>query len=139
MKDEFKKSLQITIVLVFVFLFSTAVSAQKAARINFYKKATAAIVSSRLRNFKDKKVFVIKVRRGQTLRAEQIKTPLTALHYVTVSLKNPAGETVGDANASCNNRKEITLTAAGDYTITVYECQKADAWRGRFSLKVSVK
>lgn len=133
-----KNYLQILIVLVLVFLASSSVSAQKATRINFYKKATTATVSSSLRNYKDKKVFVIKVRQGQTLRTEQIST-LSASRYITVSIKNPAGETVGESDASCNNRKEIALTAAGDYKITVYECQKADAWRGQFKLKVEVK
>ena len=133
-----KKYLPILIVLVVVFSASTAVFAQPTKRINFYKKATAATVSSSLQNYKDKKVFVIKVRRGQSLRTEQVGVPSSS-HYITVSIRNPAGETVGDSDASCNNRREIAPTATGDYTITVVQCRKADAWRGRFKLKVEVK
>ncbi len=133
-----KQYLQISVVLILVFLASAAAFAQKAARISFYKKATDATVSSSLRNYKDKKVFVIKVRQGQTLRTEQIST-LSSSHYVTVSIKNPAGKTIGESDASCNNRREIAPTVAGDYTITIYQCRKVEAWRGRFKLKVSVK
>lgn len=128
--------LQILFVSALIFLASTQISAQ--TRINFYKNSTAATVSSNLRGYKDKKVFVIKVLKGQTLQTEQIKI-LNAAHYITVSIKNPSGKIIGDADASCNNRKEIAPTEAGDYTITVTQCQKADAWRGRFKLKVSVK
>ena len=133
-----KKYLQISIVLILVFLSSTAAFAQKTTRITFYKKATEATVSSSLRSYKDKKVFVIKVRPGQTLKTEQIST-VSSSHNITVSVTNPAGEEVGDSDASCNNRREIAPTVAGDYKITVYECQKSDAWRGQFKLKVSVK
>ena len=138
MRDEVKNFLQGLIITVLVFLVSVEVSAQTAERVEFYKNSTSAIVSSSLRNYKDRKIFVIKVRAGQTLKTEQVKDVL-ATHYVTVSIKNPSGNVVGDADASCNNRREITPTVAGDYTITVYECRKADAWRGRFRLKVTVK
>lgn len=137
MRDEVKIFLRVLIVTVFVFLISVEVSAQKATRIEFYKDSTGATVSSNLRNYKDRKVYVIKIRAGQTLKTEQIKGDST--RYITVSIKNPSGKVVGDSDASCNNRKEITPTVAGDYTITIYECQKADEWRGRFRLKVTVK
>ena len=137
MRDEVKIFLRVLIATAFVFLISVEVSAQKATRIEFYKDSTGATVSSNLRNYKDRKVYVIKIRAGQTLKTEQIKGDST--RYVTVSIKNPSGKVVGDSDASCNNRKEITPTVAGDYTITIYECQKADEWRGRFRLKVTVK
>ena len=135
-----KRYLQILIVLGFASLFSPAVSAQKATRLNFDKNSTAVTVSSNsLKSYKDRKIYVVKVRKGQKLQTEQINIASAPLHYITVSIKSPSGKTVGDADASCNSRKEIELTEAGDYTITVTQCQKADAWRGRFRLKVSVK
>ena len=138
MRDEVKIFRRGLIIAVFVFLISVEVSAQKATRIEFYKDSTGATVSSKLRSYKDRKVYVVKVRQGQTLKIEQIKDN-SAANFITVSIKNPSGKVVGDSDASCNNRKEITPTVAGDYTITIYECQKADAWRGRFRLKVTVK
>ena len=138
MRDEVKIFLQGLIATVFVFLISVEVSAQAAKRIEFYQNSTSATVSSSLRNYKDRKIYVVKLRAGQTLMTEQLKTD-SAARSITVSIKNPSGKVVGDSDASCNNRKEITPTVAGDYTITVYECQKADAWRGRFRLKVTVK
>ena len=132
------KHLRILVVLVFVFLVSTEVWSQKATRINFSKNATATTISGNLKSYADKKVFVIKVRRGQTLTAEQIISK-TSTNYVTVSIKDTSGETVGDEDASCNSSQEAAPTVADDYTITVVECQKADAWNGSFRLRVAVK
>lgn len=109
-----------------------------AEKINLKKGASSAIVTGNLNGYKDSKDFVIAVKQGQTLKTEQVKAE-NSLEYITVSLKNPSGEIAGDSDASCNNRKEISLTAAGDYQVAVTECMKADPWRGRFKLKVSVE
>lgn len=107
-------------------------------RIDFVKGATEAIASGTLNNYDDSKTFVIKVEKGQTLRTEQDK-PDSSLHSVTVNITDPSGAGVGDSDASCNNRREITPTVAGDYKIQVIECKKADAWKGEFKVKVEVK
>ena len=126
------------IVFVGVFSASTAVFAQSATRITFYKNSTAATVSSVLRSYKDKKVYLVRVRKGQTLNIEQIKAA-SSLRLFSVSIKSPSGADATDADLSCNSRKTVAPTEAGDYTITVYECRKVDVWRGRFKLKVGVK
>lgn len=139
-KKKVKKKicLQIFFAAAFLFFASAQISAQTATRINFYKNSDNATVSSNLRGYKDRKVYVVKVLKGQNLQTEQVKLP-NSDSYITVSIKNPSGKEVGDADASCNNRKEINPTEAGDYTITVVQCRKADEWNGRFKLKVSVK
>jgi hypothetical protein len=134
MKTPVKFFVAASILLV----FSSVVFAQKATRINFRKGAKTAIVSGYLSGYKDKKVFVLRVRRGQTLQTEQIKSE-NSLRYVTVSINTPTGEEAGDWDASCNSDKSIEPTRAGDYRITVGECRKADAWRGHFSLRITVK
>jgi hypothetical protein len=111
---------------------------QKKQRVNFRRGATEKIIGGKLKNYDDRKVYLIKVRRGQTLDTEQIKSDAST-HYVTVEIAGPAGADVSDSDASCNDRKKIAPTAAGDYRITVYECRKADAWRGAFKLRVSVR
>ena len=123
---------------VAVILLITATFAFSQQRITFKRGTNQAIVTGNLYGYKGKKVFVIRVRRGQTLRVEQIK-PDSSNRYVTLSIKAPNGEDVTDSDASCNNRKRISPTRAGDYRIEVYECQKADPWRGRFRLKVTAK
>lgn len=107
-------------------------------RINFTSGATTATATGNLKNYDDAKSFVVKVNAGQTLKTEQVKDE-KSLHYVTVSVKDPKDEYVGDSDASCNNRKEISPTVAGDYILEVKECQKADAWSGDFRLKVIIK
>ncbi len=109
-----------------------------AERISFRQGATSANVTGNLNNYKESKDFVIAVKQGQTLKTDQIKDDKSA-EYITVSIKNPSGEVVGDMDASCHNRFEISPTVAGDYHLTVTECMKADEWRGKFNLKVSVE
>ena len=115
-------------------LGSSLVLAQKATRIRFTKGSTKATVSDTLNGYRSRRVFIIKVRAGQTLTTTQVGDS----HDITIYIKNPAGEDVGDSDASCNNRREIKPTDAGDYQITVVECQKADAWKGSFRFRVTV-
>lgn len=105
-------------------------------RITFAKGETSKIVTGELKDYNDSKTFVIEVQKEQTLRTEQEKSD-ESLHHITAYVKNPAGEAVGDSDASCNNRREISPTAPGDYTLEVIECRKADPWEGVFRLKVS--
>jgi hypothetical protein len=114
---------------------ASAAAGQKTTRIRFSKGATKATISGTLNSYRSRRVFVIKVRRGQTLSTTQVGDR----HDITIYIKSPAGEDVGDSDASCNNRREITPTDAGDYQITVVECQKADAWKGTFKFRVTVK
>lgn len=121
--------------LLLLITFSTAL-AQTAARIKFRPGAIRADLSGSLNGFKSKRVYLIKVRSGQTLRTEQIGG---SSRPVTIYIKDPNGNDVGDSDASCNNRREISPTEAGDYVIEVVECRKADPWRGRFTFRVTVR
>src|SRR4051794_27275823 len=94
---------------VAVILFLTATFSFAQQRITFKRGARAAVVTGKLNGYRGKKVFVIRVRRGQTLSTEQVKTDASN-RYITVSIKAPNGATVGDSDASCNNRKEISPT-----------------------------
>lgn len=121
-------------VLFLLFLFVTA-EAQRTIRIHFARGATHANVSGMLRSYRDSMRFLIRVRPGQILRTEQIGSA----HPITIYIADPSGQPVGDSDASCNNRREITPTVAGDYQIRVLECQKADPWRGNFRFRVTVR
>ena len=109
-------------------------SSQISSRIKFARGAVAASVVGKLTGYGDSKTFLIKVRKGQTLRTQQ-----TGKNNITISIKDPNGEDVSDADASCNNRKEVTPTIRGDYLLTVVQCQKADEWRGTFRFRVTVR
>lgn len=95
-----------------------------------------ANVSGTLNSYRSRRVYVIRVREGQTLKTEQVGD---SPRRITIFVKGPSGDDVGDSDASCNNRREISPTEAGDYTIEVVECQKADPWRGRFTFRVTVR
>jgi|SRR5215213_9615741 len=131
-----KKIFQVFALFFVLLVVATAAFGQQ--RITFKRGARATVVNGTLSGYGGKKVFIIGVRRGQTLRTEQIKSD-SSDRYVTVSIIAPNGEEVGDSDASCNNLKEISPTRAGDYRIEVYECRKADSWRGNFRLKVRVE
>jgi len=121
------------------FVFSLALSsssfAQKISRISFAKGAISAVVTGNLNGYRQTKTYRIRVRAGQTLSTEQVG----GRRDITIYIKGPSGEDIGDSDASCNNRREITPTDAGDYTIYVVECRKADAWQGQFRFRVTVK
>ena len=125
---------KLSILAVFVALAVVSLQAQSLTRIKFARGAVSASVSGKLKGYSDHKTYVIKVRAGQTLRTTQ-----TGKNYITISIKDPNGNDPTDADASCNNRKEVNPTIAGDYTLTVVECQKADAWRGTFHFRVTVR
>jgi hypothetical protein len=127
-----------SLVLIAVFGLQTFATGRPVKRIYFRRGATAAIVTGNLTGYRDSQKYLLKVRRNQTLQTVQIKSDSSS-SYITVAVRNPNGDYVGDADASCNNRKEITPTVAGDYVLEVTECRKADAWRGSFRLFVAVK
>lgn len=119
--------------IAFVMLAGSAAYSQK--RIEFARGATSSVVTGTLNGYNDKRTFVIKVRRGQTLTTDSVGD-----NYITVSIKPPRGARYeADLAANCNNEHRVRPTAAGDYIITVTECKKADRWRGRFRLRVGVR
>jgi len=127
-----KKVFRILLLISILFLLSMAASAQ--TRIHFARGATSAVITGRLNGFNSKRVYLIRVRRGQRFRVEQIGNS----HLVTTTLEDPTGEDVSDMDASCNSHKDLSPTKRGDYRLTVVECRKADRWRGRFRLRVRV-
>ena len=130
------RSKALLIAAVIAALLTSNALAQQTTRIKFRRGAIHANVSGTLNSFRSKRVFVIKVRDGQTLRTEQLGG---ASRRITIFVKDATGNEVGDADASCNDRKEVSPTVAGDYTIEVVECQKADPWLGRFTFRVTVR
>lgn len=124
----------VVVTLLLVLSSGTAMSGQ--TRVKFRRGAVSANVSGTLNSYKGKRIYVIRVREGQTLRTEQVRG---STRPITIFIKDPSGEGVGDSDASCNNRREISPTTSGDYTIEVVECQKADPWRGRFTFRVTVR
>ena len=117
-----------------VFALSSIAFGQRAQRITFAKGKTSATVTGTLSSYKSKRTFVIRVRKGQTLTTEN-----TGSKSITISIKAPPGSTYEqDMAADCHDRNEVNPTAAGDYRITVVECTKADAWKGRFKFRVRV-
>lgn len=120
--------------LLAIGLVSVDAGSQSTARIKFKRGSISSTVVGSLKGFDDSKTYVIEVRAGQTLSTQQ-----TGTNNITLSIKDPNGDDVTDADASCNNRKSISPTIAGDYTITVVQCQKADEWNGAFKFRVTVR
>ncbi len=79
---------------------------------------------------------MLEVRKGQTLQVEQLNP---GNQRVTLGITAPNGEDASDMDLSCNNKKTVNPTLAGDYSISVHECMKADEWKGNFKLKITVK
>ena len=130
------RKLALAMILATAFGVWLAPEADAQTRIRFRRGAVRTDVSGTLNGFRGSRTYVMRIREGQTLRTEQIGG---SRRPVTISIKDPNGEDVGDADASCNNRREVGPTVAGDYVITVVECRKADPWRGRFTFRVTVR
>jgi hypothetical protein len=138
-KNEKVKVLLVAASLVGAMLaMSVVANAQKLVRIKFARGATRANVTGTLSSYRSKRAYVVRVRAGQTLRTEQVSIGRGS-HPITIYIKDPLVRSVGDSDASCNNRREITPTIAGDYRIEVVECQKADPWRGSFRFNIAVR
>lgn len=118
----------IAVIAVLLVAFA-AIGVGAQTRIKFARGAKKATVSGTLSGYRSKRVYVVRLRAGQRLRIET-----TGL--VTISVTDPAGEDPMDRDMSCNGRADISPTLAGDYRIEVFECQKAEPWRGRFRMSV---
>jgi len=121
--------------LAILLLLSISAFCQRSTRISFARGASSAVVTGSLKGYKQTRNYRIRVRAGQTVRTEQVGDR----HDITIYIQGPSGEDIGDSDASCNNRREISPTVAGDYRIQVVECRKADTWRGQFGFRVTVR
>ena len=130
--------------IALLFILSILTVSQAAAfsrpvkRIKFPRGATAVKIVGSLNGYKDRQIYRIRVRAGQTIETGDARND-SSTHYITVFVNDPNGEGIGDGDASCGSHREVPTTVAGDYRIEVVECQKADAWRGNFKLSVKVK
>lgn len=120
------------IVILLVILVGASSVFAKPIRISFKRGATKTVVTGKLNGYNSKLEYVIRLRKGQTLK-------LSSNKYITLAIADPTGEDATDHDASCNGNKIVSPTVAGDYKIIVVECQKADEWRGSFKLFVSAK
>ena len=128
-----KRAFRILSLISITFVLSLAVSAQ--TRVNFAPGATSKIMTGTMSGFNSKRVFLIRVKRGQKMTVEQVR----GSHAITIiEIRDPSGDDVSDMDASCNSRKWVSPTKRGDYRVTIQECQKADPWRGKFRLRFRV-
>ena len=123
----------ISLIAFAIGIFAGSSSAQ--TRINFARGATSAVVSGTLKGYKDHKTYVIRVRKGQSLSTESI-----GKNHITIIVKAPPGSHFEqDMAADCHDQNDVSPTVSGEYRLTVTECLKADAYRGRFSFRVHVR
>ena len=111
-------------------------SAQRPTRINFSRGTTSSIVGGVLNGRRSTRVYLLKVRAGQRLKIEQLGN---GSRPISIFIQAPDGSDAGDMDLSCHNRYDISPTSRGDYKLTVQECEKADAWRGNYRFRVSVR
>ena len=129
-----KKLALAVITATFLFAIAGSVSAQRPTRITFARGATSKVVTGTLNGYRSHQTYVIRVRRGQTLRTEAVK------NFITIGVEAPPGSTYEqDMAADCHDKNEVSPTARGEYRITVTECRKADPWRGTFKFRVTVR
>lgn len=99
-------------------------------RIKFKPGHTSAKAKGHLRGMSDKVEYVVRVRAGQSLRAEA-----HGAGHLDVSMLSPSGQSGEKDMQSWHTGAEPT--EAGDYRITVRESPKGEPWRGKFTLTVT--
>jgi len=120
---------------VFAAMLMAAGSTSEQTRVRFKKGATSAVLTGKLSNYKQKRVFLVRVRGDQMMSITSI-----GHHAVSVWVEGPPGSGYEqDLAADCHGNSAFGPTVKGDYKITVQECQKADQWRGTFKVKVTVR
>jgi hypothetical protein len=133
-EKSMRKVFTIFILSAIIGLCSAAVSAQRPVRITFAKGQKTKVITGTMNGYRSIRNYVIRVRKGQVLTTEAVK------QYITIGVEAPPGSDYEqDMAADCHDRNEVTPTAAGDYQISVTECKKADAWRGTFKFRITVK
>ena len=127
-----KRRLGIAAILAAVLVGTLTAAAQ--TRVKFRHGHTSAILTGKLTSFHQKRVFLVHVRSGQTMAIRDIG------HYaVSIFVEGPPGSGYEqDLAADCHGRTDVSPTTAGDYKLTVQECQKVDRWRGTFRVRISV-
>ena len=127
-----KKILLVVFTATLFSILSMSTLGQTPKRINFVRGTHETVVTGTLNGYKSSKTFLVRVGKGQMLTTENVGD-----NSITITIEAPRGSTYEqDMAADCHDRNEVTPTAAGDYRITVTECLKADAWKGKFKFKV---
>src|SRR5947207_5544872 len=127
-KTEF---LNLVLATMMIAAVVSTVSAQKAPqRIYFARGATVARVTGYLRGINDEGLFVLRAKAGQHMRVEINGRGATRGVVIFPSGKQDGGPggVVFDDN----------IDETGDYRIRITESSMADAWRGRFVLKIEI-
>lgn len=124
------RSFLIFATLAALFSHANTSATAPARRIRFKPGATEASVKGRLNGMNDAALFVLKARKGQHMRVEIIGRGATR-GWVT----SPSGEEEGAPGGVIFDDE---LRETGDYRIRVTESQMADAWKGTFTLKVTI-
>jgi len=130
-----KKLILFALFALMLTVAAETVSAQRATRVSFRPGARSTVVTGYLSGYKGSKVFLIRVRRGQTMKVEGIGDKA-----VSTFLEGPPGSNYEqDMAADCHSYANVDKTDAGDYKLTVQECQKADRWKGTFKVRITVR
>jgi len=128
--------IRLSFLALVVILAASAASPGQTKRVKFRRGDVSAEAAGMLSSYLTVRTYIVRVREGQTLHLEQVGVDGG---LITIKVIDPNGDPAGDADASCNNRREISQTIRGDYVIEVSECRKADPWRGRFTFRVTVR
>ena len=129
-----KKLILFVLLSITFAITATAISAQRGTRVNFRRGTHTAVVTGYLSGYKGSKVFLIRVRAGQTMKVEAIKGG------VSTFLEGPPGSNYEqDMAADCHSHADVDRTDPGDYKLTVAECTKVDRWKGTFKVRITVR
>jgi hypothetical protein len=133
MRSERGTTYLLAAILAISLIAAVGVSAQ--TRVNFRRGMTTIVFTGKLSNYNQKRVFVVRVLRGQSMKIRDVGN-----NAVSIWVQGPPHSGYQqDLAADCHGRSDVSPTVAGDYKLTIQECQKADRWRGVFKVRVTVR
>jgi hypothetical protein len=117
-------------VVAIAFAVAAAQTESAPRRIKFARGATVARATGYLRGVNDEVWFVLRAKPGQHMRIEiRGRGPTRGVVFF------PSGKQDGGPGGVIYDG---VIDESGDYRIRVTESSMAEAWRGRFTLKVRI-
>jgi arylamine N-acetyltransferase len=131
-----KYSLMFIAAIVLLVVACGAYGQSGSRPVRFKAGTTETTVSGSLRTKKSGQTYLVRVKKGQSLHAEQANERGQSIR---LTILDPNGTDVTDHSASCDSSETVDSTVAGTYKLIVSNCEKADFSKGSYKLKIEVK
>lgn len=79
------------------------------------------------------KMYSVSIQAGRTLVVKQVNHVIG--NTISIRIRDPLSNTVDTAETGCTDHIKVSPTLAGDYQVSVSQCQNGSDWVGAYSIK----